>query len=438
MTNNPKPIRAVVTGGAGFIGSHLAEALVNKGWQVTVIDNLSTGRLENIQHLLPGSRNSELDTRYSILDTRNSDFETRNSKLETRNSVVPSLETRNSELETRNSPVSFVNGSITDFPLLQEHLKYVDYVFHEAAIASVPLSIHFPERSHETNLTGTLNVLRAARDNHVKKVIFASSSAIYGDPQPETMSPDLFSTGDRNSELETRNSSTPNVERQTSNSGSPSPETRNSELETRNSSVPSPSLETRSSKLETRNSPIPESQPPRPQSPYAVTKLAGEYYCQVFSQAYGLPTACLRYFNVYGSRQSDGSDYAAVIAKFIEKLNHNRRPVIYGDGLQTRDFVAVQDVVQANILAAETDAIGSYNIGSGEATSLNKLVEILLLLTGKTDLKAVHDNPRVGDIKHSLADISKARTIGYAPKIALANGLRQLMGIKLIQNAPLE
>jgi UDP-glucose 4-epimerase len=357
QTSNSQPIRVVITGGAGFIGSHIADECVKRGWQVTILDDLSSGSLANIQHLLTASDVSRL-TSHVQRQTSNLKPDTSNVTNQTSNSPVP--ETSNVERQTE---IDFVRGSITNLELLQNLFRGVDYVFHQAAIASVPQSIWEPVKSHEVNLTGTLNVLIAAKDQMVKKVVFASSSAVYGDTPEEYKK---------------------------------------------------------------------EDQMPQPQSPYAVTKLAGEHYCQVFSHIYKLPTTCLRYFNVYGPRQSALSDYAAVIPKFIDRINHNKTPIIYGDGLQTRDFVAVQDVAKANLLAAETDATGAYNIGSGEITSLNQLAELLSLLMGRTDLRAVYEKERQGDIKHSLADISQARNIGYAPYYQLADGLRQLLGIKLI------
>jgi UDP-glucose 4-epimerase len=357
--------KVLITGGAGFIGSHIADECVKRGWQVTILDNLSSGRMENIQHLIQEpitkkqDTNNNQKTKYETPNvSRPASPGTSNVTHQTSNSPVP--ETSNVERQTE---IDFVQGSITNLELLQNLFRGVDYVFHQAAIASVPQSIWEPVKSHEVNLTGTLNVLIAAKDQMVKKVVFASSSAVYGDTPEEYKK---------------------------------------------------------------------EDQMPQPQSPYAVTKLAGEHYCQVFSHIYKLPTTCLRYFNVYGPRQSALSDYAAVIPKFIDRINHNKTPIIYGDGLQTRDFVAVQDVAKANLLAAETDATGAYNIGSGEITSLNQLAELLSLLMGRTDLRAVYEKERQGDIKHSLADISQARSIGYAPYYELAEGLRQLLGIKLI------
>lgn len=303
-----------VTGGAGFIGSHLAEGLLKRRYKVIILDDLSTGKLENIRMLIKGE-------------------------------------------ESRNS-VEFVHGSITDLPLLKKVFQGIDYVFHQAAIPSVPRSIENPGATHEANITGTLNVLLAARDNGVKKVIYASSSSVYGD---------------------------------------------------------TPTL------------PKKEDMSPNPQSPYAITKLAGEYYCQVFHQVYGLPTVCLRYFNVYGPRQDPNSQYAAVIPRFIRKVLDNRPPIIFGDGEQTRDFTYIKDVVDANILAAESDATGVYNIGRGERVSINRLAELVIKLVGNS-VKLVHEEPRPGDIKHSLADISKARQFGYNSKYNLEEGLRETIG----------
>jgi UDP-glucose 4-epimerase len=200
-----------------------------------------------------------------------------------------------------------------------------------------------------------LNVLLAARDAGVKKVVYASSSSVYGD---------------------------------------------------------TPTLPKR------------KDMPPNPQSPYAVTKLAGEYYCQVFRQVYGLPTVCLRYFNVYGPRQDPNSQYAAVIPRFVHRAVNSKPPVIFGDGEQTRDFTFVKDTVEATILAAETDATGVCNIGRGERISINRLAELVIKLVGNS-VEPAHEEPRPGDIKHSLADISRARQFGYNPRYDLEEGLRQ-------------
>lgn len=299
--------KVVVTGGAGFIGSHLAEELSKRGYKVTILDNLFTGKRENVEPLL------------------------------------------------KEGKVEFIQGSITDSPLLYELFQDVSYVFHEAAIPSVPRSVENPQASHEANITGTLNVLLAAKDTGVKKVIYASSSSVYGD---------------------------------------------------------TPTL------------PKKEDMPPNPLSPYAVTKLSGEYYCRVFHRVYGLPTVCLRYFNVYGPRQDPASQYAAVIPRFINRVLENKPPIIFGDGEQTRDFTFVKDVVEANILAAESNAYGVYNIGRGERISINKLAEIIIQLVGN-NIEPVYQEARSGDVKHSLADISRARTFGYSPKWSLEEGLRE-------------
>jgi UDP-glucose 4-epimerase len=308
----------VVTGGAGFIGSHLAEELLKRQYKVIILDDLSTGKLENIKHLIdPSSHRGE----------------------------------------SRNN-VEFVRGSITNLALLKNVFQGIDYVFHQAAIPSVPRSIENPRATHEANITGTLNVLLAAKASGVKKVIYASSSSVYGDTPTLPKTEDMF---------------------------------------------------------------------PNPQSPYAVTKLAGEYYCQVFDQVYGLPTVCLRYFNVYGPRQDPNSQYAAVIPLFIRKVLDNKPPVIFGDGEQTRDFTFVKDVVEANILAAESHATGGYNIGRGERISINRLAELVIKLVANS-VEPVREEPRPGDIKHSLADISKARQFGYNPRYNLEEGLRETIG----------
>jgi UDP-glucose 4-epimerase len=299
--------KAVVTGGAGFIGSHLSEELSKRDFHLIILDNLSTGKRENIAPLL---------------DKRN---------------------------------VEFIQGSITDLPLLQKLFQKVDYVFHLAAIASVPRSIDNPQECHEINVTGTLNVLIAARDNKVKKVVNASSCAIYGD---------------------------------------------------------APGL------------PKKEDMPINPLSPYAVTKLAAEHYCQIFQRVYHLPTVCLRYFNIFGLRQDPASEYAAVIPKFIRIDAQGKTLTIDGDGEQTRDFIYVKDAVAAFILAAESNASGIYNIGGGKSTTVNELVQLIGRLVGN-NTRPVYGPPRAGDIKHSLADISKAGTFGYKPKYNLEEGLKE-------------
>jgi UDP-glucose 4-epimerase len=304
--------KVVVTGGAGFIGSHIVDALVEEGNHVIVIDNLSTGNIKNIEHHINTQR-----------------FE-------------------------------FINGSITNLTLLKEMFRGADYVFHEAAIASVPGSIADPLSNHETNVIGTLNVLLAARDTAVKKVIFASSAAVYGDSPVQPKKEDMIR---------------------------------------------------------------------EPLSPYAVAKLASEYYCQVFTSLYGLKTVCLRYFNVYGPRQDPKSEYAAVIPKFIQLVKEGKSPLIFGDGEQTRDFVFVKDVVIANLLAAESVATGIFNIGTGKSITINELVKTIISLS-KVHLQPVYTSAAAGDIRFSLASVSKAKTFGYLPKFNLEDGLSRMIANK--------
>ena len=299
--------RVIVTGGAGFIGSHLAEELVRREYYVTVLDNLSTGKMENVEGIL------------------------------------------------RQSNVDFIKGSVTDLSLLHNVFADTQYVFHLAAIPSVPRSVENPQVSHEANLTGTLDVLLAARDNGVRKVVYASSSSVYGDTPTLPKSEDMI---------------------------------------------------------------------PSPLSPYAVSKLAGEYYCRVFHQVYGLPAICLRYFNVYGPRQDPNSQYAAVIPRFIKRSCQGNPPIIFGDGEQTRDFTFVKDAVAANILAAESEACGLFNISRGESITINRMAELVIELVGNK-VAPIHQEPRPGDIKHSLADVSKARALGYESKYDLRDGLTE-------------
>ena len=300
-------MKVLVTGGAGFIGSNLTEELAKTN-EVIIIDNLSTGRIENIKELI------------------------------------------------NKSNVKFIEGSITDLKLLKETFKDVDYVFHQAAIPSVPRSVKNPIATNEANVNGTLNVLIAAKEYGVKKVIYASSSSVYGD---------------------------------------------------------TPIL------------PKKEEMKPNPLSPYAVSKLAGEYYCKVFSVVYGLKTVCLRYFNVYGHKQDPNSEYAAVIPKFITRVIQNKSPIIYGDGKQTRDFTFVKDVVQANILATKSNAEGVFNIAGGKRISINDLAKkIMDIIVVKID--PIYDKPRPGDVRDSLADIEKAeKELGYKPEYDLEKGLKE-------------
>jgi UDP-glucose 4-epimerase len=348
--------KVLITGGAGFIGSHIADECVKRGWQVTILDNLSSGRMENIQHLIQEpitkkqDTNNNQKTKYETPNvSRPASPGTSNVTHHTSNSPVP--ETSNVERQTE---IDFVRGSITNLELLQNLFRGVDYVFHQAAIPSVPRSIDNPAASNEANVTGTLNVLIAARDNHVKKVVFAASSSVYGD--------------------------TPTLPKQ-------------------------------------------EDMPPNPQSPYALTKMTGEYYCGVFTKVYGLPTTCLRYFNVYGPRQDPNSQYSAVIPKFIQSILAGKAPVIFGDGEQSRDFTFVKDVVSANLLAAESQAAGVFNIGTGERITLNQLTQMMFKLLNRADIQPVYQKDRAGDVKHSLADITRARAFGYDPEYNIERGV---------------
>ena len=299
----------VVTGGAGFIGSNLVRALLGEN-EVIVIDDLSTGNLENIRDLID------------------------------------------------NQSIMFIEGSITDLNLLNKTFKNVDYVFHEAAIPSVPRSVKDPIKSNYANVNGTLNVLVAARDNRVEKVVYASSSSVYGD---------------------------------------------------------TPVLPKR------------EDMKPIPLSPYAVSKLVGEYYCQVFTEVYRLSTVSLRYFNVYGPRQDPSSEYAAVVPKFITSVLEEKSPIIYGNGEQTRDFTFIKDVINVNILAAKSNTTGVFNVAGGKQISINELAQLVMKIISK-DIDIVYDDPRPGDIMHSLADISMAKEkLKYKPMFDLTEGLKETL-----------
>jgi nucleoside-diphosphate-sugar epimerase len=298
--------RFLVTGGAGFIGSNLCEKLLEEGFNVRVIDNLATGKEENIKDFI--------------------------------------------------GPVEFIKGDIRDKSTVKKAVKGVDYVIHLAALGSVPRSVQDPETTHEVNSTGTLTVLNAAREEGVRRVVYASSSSVYGD---------------------------------------------------------TPAL------------PKKEEMIPTPQSPYAVSKLSGEYYCRVFYRVYGLETVSLRYFNVYGKRQDPASQYAAVIPKFITAVLKDENPTIYGDGEQTRDFTFVDDCNQANIKAcfSKNSAGGFFNVGSSRRISINELFHKIKNAAGK-DIKPIYLEPRKGDVKHSLADISMAREhLSYEPQDNIDSGL---------------
>lgn len=302
MLNNKK---IIITGGAGFIGSNLAHRLCDDN-EVVVVDNLSTGRYDNISDLT--------------------------------------------------ADIEFAEVDINDLDALEAAFEGGDYVLHQAALPSVPRSVEDPISTNQSNVDGTLKVLVAARDSGVRRVVLASSSSVYGD------APEL-------------------------------------------------------PKVETFR--------PNPLSPYAVTKLVGEHYCRVFFDIYGLETLSLRYFNVFGPRQDPSSQYAAVIPKFIRAIKSGDRPIIYGDGEQSRDFTYVENVVMANILACEAPKTAgeSVNIGCGERVSLNQLVDQLRDIFDR-EVEPVYVDPRPGDVKHSLADITLAKSIlGYEPRYSLREGL---------------
>ena len=303
--------RILVTGGAGFIGSHLVDRLIAEDLEVVVLDNLQGGKLGNIrQHI----------------DKKN---------------------------------FRFVRDDIRNSDLVKDLVRDVDAVFHHAAIVSVPQSIEDPALVNDVNVNGTLNLLKASLDSNVKRFIYASSCAVYGDVE---------------------------------------------------------------------NLPIKENSELKPLSPYGVSKLAAESYVKVFYKVFGLETVCLRCFNVYGPRQVYGP-YSGVITQFIDRLEKDLPLVIFGDGEQTRDFVHVRDVVEANMLTLKDRGIigEASNIATGAATTINQLAKILLEVTHKTRLRLIHTEPRRGDIRHSVADISRAKKeLRYEPRISLKEGLKEL------------
>lgn len=321
----------IITGGAGFIGCNIARELIRQkqktksrtnpwfGTRVIILDNLSTGNIDN------------------IADIKND--------------------------------VEFIEGDIRDQKLLQKHFSGADFVLHQAALGSVPRSIEDPVNTHENNATGTLNVLLAARDNKIKRVIFASSSSVYGGSKEHGRT------------RRVRPSSCDNK----------------------------------------------EDQKPNPLSPYAASKLAGEHYMAIFNNIFNLETVILRYFNVYGPHQSPDSEYAAVVPLFIKAALENKPPVIFGDGGQSRSFTFVDDVVSANLAACHAPkAAGKIiNIGGGCATSVNKIWETIAELT-KTKIKPEYAPPRTGEIYHSSADITKAQKhLNYQPAYNITDGLKK-------------
>ncbi len=283
--------KVLVTGGAGFIGSHLVETLVKRGDDVIVVDDLSTGSRQNLKEVI--------------------DY------------------------------CSFNQKDILDGPALSRLMKGVDYVFHMAAVVSIARSIEDPLDCNLVNTQGTLNVLEAAKLNRVKKVVFSSSAAVYGN-----------------------------------NNG--------------------------------------------PESPYALSKLSGEYYCQLYAKLYNLSTVSLRYFNVYGPKQKSG-----VIPIFIKTLNEGKAPIIYS-GDQTRDFIFVQDIVRANLLAAESQANGSLDIGSGDSISINQLFKLIAELIG-CNISPIYQTIKLGEVHESQANISRAKSLGFTPGWTIEKGLTELI-----------
>src|SRR5262252_4275869 len=296
----------LVTGGAGFIGSQLAEELLRRGHRVRIVDSLITGKRRNLD-------------------------------------VVKDAE--------------FQEGDLSDPALAVRAVAGMDYVLHQAAIPSVPRSVQDPATSNRANITATLNVLVAARDARIKRLVYAGSSSAYGN---------------------------------------------------------TPTLPKR------------EDMPTNPLSPYALQKLVSEQYCQMFTRLYGVETVTTRYFNVFGPRQDPGSPYSGVISLFSTALLEGRQPTIYGDGEQTRDFTYVANVVDGVLRACEAPGVAGevINVATGRRISLNDLLRVLNAIAG-TSLTAVHRDPRAGDVRDSLADISKAaRLLGYTPRVPLEEGLR--------------
>jgi UDP-glucose 4-epimerase len=302
------PSSYLVTGAAGFIGSHIAETLVTQGERVKALDNFSTGKRENLAPFL--------------------------------------------------DRIELVEGDLRNPADVKKAVEGVEFVFHQGALPSVPKSVEDPVGSNESNIAGTLNLLIAARDAGVKRVVYAASSSAYGD---------------------------------------------------------SPTL------------PKEETMPAAPLSPYATQKYVGELYCKNFYDLFGLETVALRYFNVFGPRQDPTSQYAAVIPKFITALAEGKPPTIYGDGEQSRDFTYIENIVRANLLAARAEGAAGemMNFACGERTTLNELLEMIRRIM-KSDIQPIFEDPRPGDVKHSLADTRKSqRLLGYTPHVSLEEGLER-------------
>ena len=313
----------LVTGGAGFIGSNIVEELLRRNQKVRILDNFSTGKRENITRVK------------EILESEN----------------INNLE----KLEV-------VEGDIRSYHIVREAIEGVDFILHQAALPSVPRSVKDPLTSNEVNVVGTLNILNAAKEIKVKRIVYASSSSVYGDLEVLPKTEDML---------------------------------------------------------------------PKPLSPYAVSKLAAEKYCQVFTNLYGLETIVLRYFNVFGPRQDPNSQYSAVIPKFIKMIKEGTSPTVFGDGKQSRDFTYVRNVVDANLLACKknTEELSGevFNAAFGKRITINELVNSINDIL-KTNTKPDYKEPRPGDVKHSLSNIGKIRQLlDYEPEVDFFEGLKRVI-----------
>jgi nucleoside-diphosphate-sugar epimerase len=298
----------LVTGGAGFIGSHIVERLVQDGHSVRVLDDFSAGKEENLAPMI--------------------------------------------------DKIELVRGDIRNMEVVRDAVKDMEIVFHEAALGSVPRSVADPQTTHDVNITGTLNILLAARDAKVRRVVFASSSSVYG---------------------------------------------------------------------ETPELPKHEKMTPQPLSPYALSKLTGEHYISVFNQVYGFEAVALRYFNIFGARQDPNSHYAAVMPKFAMALLNGEHPLIFGDGLQSRDFTYVENVVGANLLASQAEGIAgrAFNVACGGRYTLLELLGKMKEFMG-SDIEPIHESPRAGDVRDSQASIEAAQQgFGYRVTVDFEEGLRR-------------
>jgi UDP-glucose 4-epimerase len=297
----------VVTGGAGFIGSHLCRALINRGDRVVILDSLESGKMSNIEDIL--------------LDDK----------------------------------VEFIEGTILNEALVESVCHDIDGIFHLAALVSVQRSIDDPRLNHQINIDGVFNILEAARVGKVPKVVLASSAALYGSSAP----------------------------------------------------------------------PHKESFPVDPLSPYAIGKYSSEIYSSLYTQLYGVDTVCLRFFNVYGPNQDPSSPYSGVISKFLDAVVNGASCIIFGDGEQTRDFVYVKDVVSALLLSMDANVSGVFNVGTGISSSILRVAGEIIQIAG-SDVEILHMAAREGEVRHSRADISKARKeLGYAPRYSLEEGLQE-------------